>query len=55
MKKAYVLFDVDNTLYPRSSGLGKAMIGLLEHESGPEVAAKLALQGRVGVDPSVAA
>ena len=25
MKKAYVLFDVDNTLYPRSSGLGKAM------------------------------
>ena len=38
-----------------STGLGKAMVGLLEHESGPEVAAKLALQGRVGVDPGVAA
>merc|ERR1719353_2363998 len=30
-----------------STGLGKAMVGLLEHESGPEVAARLALQGRV--------
>ena len=38
-----------------STGLGKAMVGLLEHESGPEVAAKLALKGRIGVDPSVAA
>jgi pyridoxal 5'-phosphate synthase pdxS subunit len=38
-----------------SENLGKAMIGLLEHESGPEVAARLALQGRIGVDPSVAA
>ena len=38
-----------------SSGLGKAMVGLLEHESGPEVAARLALKGRVGVDPGVAA
>ena len=38
-----------------SSGLGKAMVGLLEHESGPEVAAKLALKGRIGVDPGVAA
>merc|ERR1719440_1344102 len=38
-----------------STGLGKAMVGLLEHESGPEVAAKLALKGRIGVDPGVAA
>merc|ERR1719217_948288 len=38
-----------------SSGLGKAMVGLLEHEEGPEVAQRLALQGRVGVDPGVAA
>ena len=38
-----------------SANLGKAMVGLLEHESGPEVAAKLALQGRTGVDPAVAA
>jgi len=38
-----------------STGLGKAMVGLLEHEEGPEVAARLALQGRIGVDPSVAA
>jgi pyridoxal 5'-phosphate synthase pdxS subunit len=38
-----------------SANLGKAMVGLLEHESGPEVAARLALQGRIGVDPSVAA
>jgi len=38
-----------------SSGLGKAMVGLLEHEEGPEVAARLALKGRIGVDPSVAA
>ena len=32
-----------------------AMVGLLEHESGPEVAAKLALKGRIGVDPAVGA
>merc|ERR1719253_1651797 len=32
-----------------STGLGKAMVGLLEHEEGPEVAARLALKGRVGV------
>merc|ERR1719231_1483006 len=38
-----------------SANLGKAMVGLLEHESGPEVAARLALQGRIGVDPGVAA
>ena len=38
-----------------SEGLGKAMVGLLEHESGPEVAAKLALKGRIGVDPAVGA
>ena len=38
-----------------STNLGKAMIGLLEHESGPEVAARLALKGRIGVDPGVAA
>merc|ERR1719487_1489348 len=38
-----------------STGLGKAMVGLLEHESGPEVAARLAIKGRVGVDPGVAA
>mmetsp|Transcript_21406 Transcript_21406/g.43322 ORF Transcript_21406/g.43322 Transcript_21406/m.43322 type:complete len:577 (-) Transcript_21406:279-2009(-) len=38
-----------------STGLGKAMVGLLEHEEGPEVAARLALKGRIGVDPSVAA
>ena len=38
-----------------SAGLGKAMVGLLEHESGPEVAERLALKGRIGVDPSVAA
>ena len=38
-----------------SSGLGKAMVGLLEHESGPEVAEKLRLKGRIGVDPGVAA
>jgi len=38
-----------------STGLGKAMVGLLEHEEGPEVAKRLALQGRIGVDPSVAA
>ena len=38
-----------------SANLGKAMVGLLEHESGPEVAAKLALKGRIGVDPGVAA
>jgi len=38
-----------------SAGLGKAMVGLLEHESGPEVAARLALQGRIGIDPGVAA
>ena len=38
-----------------SMGLGKAMVGLLEHESGPEVAARLALKGRVGVDPGVSA
>ena len=29
--------------------------GLLEHESGPEVAERLRLKGRIGVDPSVAA
>jgi len=38
-----------------STGLGKAMVGLLEHEEGPEVAARLALKGRIGIDPSVAA
>ena len=38
-----------------SEGLGKAMVGLLEHETGPEVAARLALKGRVGVDPAVGA
>ena len=38
-----------------SENLGKAMVGLLEHEEGPEVAARLALKGRIGVDPSVAA
>jgi len=38
-----------------STGLGKAMVGLLEHEEGPEVAARLALKGRIGVDPGVAA
>merc|ERR1719171_3296290 len=38
-----------------STCLGKAMVGLLEHEEGPEVAQRLALQGRIGVDPSVAA
>ena len=43
------------TVARASTGLGKAMVGLLEHESGPEVAARLALQGRVGVDPGVAA
>eukprot|EP00966_Prymnesium_polylepis_P166727 3854031-Prymnesium_polylepis.1 len=35
-----------------STGLGKAMVGLLEHEEGPEVAARLALKGRIGVDPA---
>jgi len=38
-----------------STGLGKAMVGLLEHEEGPEVAARLALKGRIGVDPAVGA
>ena len=38
-----------------STGLGKAMVGLLENEEGPEVAARLALKGRIGVDPGVAA
>jgi len=38
-----------------SANLGKAMVGLLEHEEGPEVAARLALKGRIGVDPGVAA
>merc|ERR1719213_1600103 len=38
-----------------STGLGKAMVGLLEHEEGPEVAARLALKGRIGVDPAVSA
>merc|ERR1719152_814852 len=38
-----------------STSLGKAMVGLLEHEEGPEVAARLALQGRIGVDPAVEA
>ena len=50
------------SLRPRCSSPGhgasagwQAMVGLLEHEEGPEVAARLALKGRVGVDPSVAA
>jgi len=43
------------TVARASTGLGKAMVGLLEHEEGPEVAARLALKGRIGVDPSVAA
>jgi len=38
-----------------SEGLGKAMVGLLEHEEGPEVAKRLALAGRIGVDPAVSA
>ena len=38
-----------------STGLGKAMVGLLEHEEGPEVAKRLAIDGRIGVDPGVAA
>ncbi|KAL1511616.1 hypothetical protein AB1Y20_006409 [Prymnesium parvum] len=38
-----------------SAGLGKAMVGLLEHEEGPEVAKRLALKGRIGVDPAVSA
>jgi len=38
-----------------STGLGRAMVGLLEHEEGPEVAKRLALDGRIGVDPAVSA
>ena len=38
-----------------STGLGKAMVGLLENEPGSYVTDKLTLKGRVGVDPGVAA
>jgi len=55
MVAACTHYQSPQTVAKVSAGLGKAMVGLLEHESGPEVAAKLALQGRVGVDPSVAA
>merc|ERR1719240_2264265 len=55
MVQACTHYNSPATVARVSTGLGKAMVGLLEHESGPEVAAKLALQGRVGVDPGVAA
>merc|ERR1740127_402717 len=55
MVQAATHYNNPATVARVSSGLGKAMVGLLEHESGPEVAAKLALKGRIGVDPSVAA
>jgi len=38
-----------------STGLGKAMVGLLEHEEGAATSRILALDGRIGVDPGVAA
>jgi pyridoxal 5'-phosphate synthase pdxS subunit len=55
MVQACTHYKNPTTVARVSSGLGKAMVGLLEHEEGPEVAAKLALKGRVGVDPGVAA
>jgi len=55
MVQACTHYNNPATVARVSTGLGKAMVGLLEHETGPEVAAKLALQGRVGVDPAVAA
>ena len=38
-----------------STGLGKAMVGLLENEPGTAVTEALRLQGRIGVDPAVSA
>ena len=55
MVQACTHYNNPATVARVSTGLGKAMVGLLEHESGPEVAARLALKGRIGVDPSVAA
>jgi len=55
MVAACTHYQDPKTVAKVSEGLGKAMVGLLEHESGPEVAAKLALKGRIGVDPAVSA
>jgi len=55
MVQACTHYKTPSTVARVSTGLGKAMVGLLEHEEGPEVAARLALKGRVGVDPGVAA
>ena len=55
MVAACTHFKAPATVARVSENLGKAMVGLLEHEEGPEVAARLALKGRIGVDPSVAA
>ena len=55
MVQACTHYNNPATVARVSTGLGKAMVGLLEHESGPEVAARLALKGRIGVDPGVAA